>query len=51
MYTIGAFLAPLIMNPFLALANKDGCSTETACPGQEIEGSGEDCVTEDSNVS
>ena len=33
MYTVGAFLAPLIMNPFLEKANEAGGSTETVCPG------------------
>ena len=36
MYTIGAFLAPLIMNPFLAKANEGDCSTEAACPGEIV---------------
>ena len=49
-YTVGAFFAPLIMNPFLAKANSGDCSTETACPGEESDG--ETCdVDEESNVS
>ena len=34
MYTIGAFLAPVIMGPFLALANDGEGTTETPCPGE-----------------
>ena len=37
MYTIGAFLAPLIMGPFLELANEGGVSTEAPCPGEPSE--------------
>ena len=32
MYTIGAFLAPIIIAPFLEKANEDG-SVEAPCPG------------------
>ena len=32
MYTIGAFLAPIIIKPFLDKANEGG-SVEAACPG------------------
>ena len=33
MYTIGAFLAPIIIKPFLEKANQDG-SVEAPCPGE-----------------
>ena len=49
MYTIGAFLAPVIMTPFLKLANEGDCSSETACPGEDPI---DECdIGEDTNVS
>jgi len=36
MYTIGAFLAPIIIAPFIEKANEDG-SVEAPCPGEEEE--------------
>ena len=50
MYTIGAFLAPVIMNPFLKLANDGDCSTETACPGQDPIDDNQCDIGEDTNV-